>query len=729
MPVALSLDEATGVTRKRPLTERGHLSASLDEQEIERMIRAARLHEGEELAVGGPLGPGGYIGIDCDTKQGKAGGETLKRLLERWPDLAICRYRSISGALNVIVRKPDGLGPVANVVPRDWLGVDIRADAGWVVLPGSACSWGAWRWDRGSVPLRDAWIMAPELCHLLTSATAHERPADNAETEAYINARSEYVGNARAYVLEQMAGLSRAASGSRHAALLLAVSRIIGLDAIDLRDALGRVQEVWDSITPHEGREREPHEILSWVLGQELAHAKAPPIANGDGEQYEELRLPDEVWCARPELAHVRIAAWSRNRSPEALLGAVLARLAADTKHSIEIPPIVGAPCGLTMYAALIGPPGTGKSSTRHLATELVPALLLDPAADDKGIGSGEGMIEILFDLVPAEEGKGKLIKLQTRFNAYLGLDEGEMLDRMGARPDSILLGTLRSAWTNGILGQANASIEKRRHLAGDLYAFGIVIGMQPIALKGLMGGAGLGTPQRFAFMPTTTNGTVPEELPDWPGAVPRTRLDELTLAPYRANNARGLVRHPLVIPDEIRREVVTLDRAQQRGGAAELDTHIGLLRLKVAGLLAVWQGRLEMNAEDWWIAEEYVKVSKATRDNAVREIERADKSKAQAQSVARSQAARAQARALRDDERIDRLDRIAARIKRLADEHPEGIARQEVYRATPKAHRELFEEALDRAVAEGWVYVERSPSRTGSASSTIKPKRAEQGV
>lgn len=723
LPAGVIQDEARGVTLKRPLTEHGHLDATADDADLLWLFEGGndRLRDAEELVVGACFGPTGYVVIDYDTKQGKEGGATLKRHLETWPDIAICRYRSISGALNVIVRKPEGLGMVGNVVPADWLGTDVRGDHGWVVAPGSQCSWGEWRWEPGSEPLSEAWVMPPAFASLLASAKPHVRPAGTEAVARYIEARSAYTPATEALVASSVADLASVGDGPRHTALLTCLGRIIGLNALDLDNAMQRVQEVWERLTAGEAREREPMECLQWVIAQELERPPQPTALVGTLEVVpSEARYTDDVWEARAWLSHLRRAAWSRNRSPEALLAAVLARLAADSPHTIDLPAIVGAPCGLTLYAALVGPPGTGKSSTRHLARELVPALILTPVTDDKSLGSGEGLIEVLFDFEMQEDerGKSKQVKVQKRFNAYLGADEGETLDRLGKRADSTLHPTLRSAFTSAPLGQTNASIEKRRNVESGLYVFGLVMGAQPTALRDLFKGIGVGTPQRFLFAPTTTNGTMPEARSDWPGPMPRMPLNRMTLDDYAQRNALGFVRHVMELPASVADEIWQMDRHAQAHGTAAFDEHRGLMRLKIAGVLAVADGRLAMSEEDWQLAGAVVEVGAKARAEVLEVHAREDMAEAQGRTRA------AVSRAITIEERTEahQAETIALWIKgKVTERGP--MPRKELRNGLAPKKREHFESGLDWAIREGWVEEINEPSHTGSVKRTIKAR------
>ena len=79
-PVALSWNETRQSINKRPLCRHGHLDATLDMDELRRMLDAASLGQGEALGVGIVPGTAGYVILDCDVKNGSPGLESLEAL-------------------------------------------------------------------------------------------------------------------------------------------------------------------------------------------------------------------------------------------------------------------------------------------------------------------------------------------------------------------------------------------------------------------------------------------------------------------------------------------------------------------------------------------------------------------------------------------------------------------------------------------------------------------------
>lgn len=420
--------------------------------------------------------------------------------------------------------------------------------------------------------------------------------------------------------------------------------------------------------------------------------------------------LPEPFWNARPQLSHVRQAAWSRLVAPDALLGALLCRVAALTPHTVEIPPIVATASSLTFYASLVGPPETGKSGAAHVAAELLPAP--DGFLDLQAIGSGEGLVEAMFDFVDDTDDKGKAIKVkrQVRHGLICHVDEVKALTDLGNRSGSTLLSTLRSAWTGAPLGNLNASVERRRLLAGGSYVYGLTAGMQPELAGPLLADANAGTPQRFLWL-SATDANTPDGGTDWPGelAWEPPDLDRFEQGAARA----GWVRHPLrvhrTIAEEVRAHRVATVRGEVR--ADVMDSHRNLLRLKVAGLLAILDRRANVNDDDWHLAGIAIVTSRSVRrsvETALLKVE-AGKETASAARSARREISVEQTKA---EQAMVTASRAVARVVERHDErgqHKEqggGCVRSCLNQAISGKHRELvtLDDVIDRAEDNGWI-------------------------
>lgn len=215
----------------------------------------------------------------------------------------------------------------------------------------------------------------------------------------------------------------------------------------------------------HGGEFRAARQHLS---GDDVVHAAEPVVHDGEHDvqerDHQACALPDGFWTARPAFAHIRQAAQSSGVSAELTLGVVLGRVAAASPHTIEIPGHVGAPCGLSMIVMGVGPPGASKTAAVRNGINLVPAGLIEPKVDGIGPGSGEGLIEVLFEPVlepdPQDPDKKIRVRRQTRFNAFLYGDEAEAVIRQSQRQSSgsTFLANVRSIFSAAPSGKPTSA-------------------------------------------------------------------------------------------------------------------------------------------------------------------------------------------------------------------------------------------------------------------------------
>jgi hypothetical protein len=388
--------------------------------------------------------------------------------------------------------------------------------------------------------------------------------------------------------------------GGRHDALVVhacwamrsaAAGKVAAGTAVD---ELGRW---WGSVVDAERAEgAEFPEAMLWAIAQ---------------AEVDEPLLDEAFWTARPTLVHLRQAARARRVSPAAVLGAVLARVAAFTPPSTCVPNFVGeGSMPLSTYVALVARSGSGKSAPVKVAEALLPATPVGTIGP-LGLGSGEGLAESYLEKKPGRKRKEK-----TRHGALFNLDEGRFLIDLADRKGTSTVAVLCSAWSGATLGQANASQETFRLVPAGTYSVGLISLWQPAKAGGLLGEGLTGLPQRFVFLPTDDPG-VPRARPEWPGPLDWTPPHLLTIP------------LPLTYPTEVAELV---DAAAWRRLAEkidddapiDLDAHAMLVRLKLAGLFAVLEGRRDVDLDDWALAGQMVAVSRSERE-AIVEIVRAE--------------------------------------------------------------------------------------------------------
>lgn len=465
-----------------------------------------------------------------------------------------------------------------------------------------------------------------------------------------------------------------------------------------MNTALDEAAQVLNEIDP------KVEEVSRDALAPITAPGRTSVPPNVDPETGEKLgspNLPDTFWESRPVLAGIRQAAHARAVSADAVLGVVLARIAALTPPSLRLPAIVGTEGTLDVAVALIGRSGSGKSSAARVSTELVPVTVDDVAVVP--LGSGEGIVEAYMGEVTEvdDAGKNKKVKRQVRRAVLAMLDEGQALAELGNRKGSTLLPTIRSAWSGDRLGQANASEERRRHLAPGEYRFALVAGFQLEHAVHLIDDAGGGSPQRFCWF-AAEDPTIPDEPPDWPGSI-RWR------PPLHKPGAMGI---DATVAAEIRGRNLARTRGQYI--IDPLDAHRDLGRLKLAGLLALLDGRQHIGVDDWTIAGTIMDSSDRVRSGIITAARwRAREAERGAIGTHLRRAA-----ALDDDAEHRALTGMAKAIARHVHRSQcDGCKRSCVTRSTNGQHRKLatIDDAIDEALRHGWIVIEGDAISPGS--------------
>ena len=160
-PIAISWDEGKQATNKRPLTRNGHQSFVTDLNRLDELFGSPMtiLVSGEVYGVGLHPGPADRVVLDVDTKGGKQGDVQLAALeSEHGPLPPHPIVDTASGGTHVWLTKPEGVH-VGN--PDLAEGIEVRADDGWVVAPGTFTPWGSWTTREGTnipAPMWPDWI-------------------------------------------------------------------------------------------------------------------------------------------------------------------------------------------------------------------------------------------------------------------------------------------------------------------------------------------------------------------------------------------------------------------------------------------------------------------------------------------------------------------------------------------------------------------------------------------
>ena len=438
----------------------------------------------------------------------------------------------------------------------------------------------------------------------------------------------------------------------------------------------------------------------------EAEQGTAPAYEPGDAERGDvAANLPDEFWSARPVLEHVRRAAWARVLSADAVFAAVLVRAAWLTDHRIVLPAIVGGYGTLNLMAGVVGPSGTGKGSAFRTAGELLgePPCGGDYKVREVPAGSGEGVTAAFLEQRPVEGRKGATEWVQACHGVLLRVDEGEVLGKLGDRAGSTLWTVWRSGWSGETLGFSNASADRRRPVIPALgYRLCALVAIQPGLADAILADTEGGTPQRFLWV-STFDPAIPDAPEDWPGPLdwrpPRWDVLGEQMPMVHGRPKRVLEVDPVIVA-----ELQAAHRAKVRGGGGGIyDGHRGLNMLKVAGVLAVLEGRLEINAEDWQLAGIVVDTSDAVRERTAEAVRAVARRTAQGRIEFAGQRAEAEeigrSKASNEIARVAKV--VAGYVARKGADG--GVTRRDISRAVGRDHG-LVDAALALAEATGLV-------------------------
>lgn len=428
------------------------------------------------------------------------------------------------------------------------------------------------------------------------------------------------------------------------------------------------------------------------------------------------FNLPEEFWGARELFKVIRQQARADGTSPDAVLGAVLARVSGMISPDLKFDS--GKLGNFNLFVNIVAPTGIGKTEAMRSAQRVIvaPPYLTDlhgvvdqeKFRDGWGLGSGEGLVEVYMGMIEKETGevyrygpnkgepKTKPIKAQVRHNAFLFLDEGETLNKMLERRGATIDQAIRTMWTGASTGASNAQQETSRYLADGTYALGLLIGWQPKSAQMLIADAPGGTPQRFLWL-----SAIDPDMPEYPDERPEPL--QPSLCDQNGKALTGVVDFPEEIKRALRASL--RDKHITADGGDELHSHEALMRCKITSELCVLDGRFLVDADDWRFAGMIWQVSCAVRDRLVefgrQQAERARQ--ARELDETRMATARELAR-VQVSADVERVARRIWRIVRTAEDEFRELRRPIVKKDKMGRDKPMFDAALIHARSMGWI-------------------------
>lgn len=390
------------------------------------------------------------------------------------------------------------------------------------------------------------------------------------------------------------------------------------------------------------------------------------PVAKG-GNETEDFFLNSDSEPLR------RIHGWARARlvPPWAVLFGVLVRVACSVPPGVQLPPVVGDNASLNLLCAFVGKSGNTKGASVRVAAKAWPNNV-----DVLPLGSGQGIAETFTN----RSGKGDRIR-----PAIFDVPEIDTLTAHSSVQGSVVLSTLKSFAMGEQLGQANASKDSRRIVAAHSYRGCLMLGVQPGKASVLFNDTDGGTPQRFLWAPTSD-----PDMPD--GEFPEPEPLS-TAMPHWGFHTDGVAQVVYSAP-EIRPLIVENHLARQRGEGDALDGHSVLTRCKVAALLAIMHGHIEVTEWDWAQSAVVMAVSDATRAGLIRHAEEARFERARLKVVDRE---------TYDEARMQSVMRaIVGRLEKNARE----MARSDLRTSLTNSHRRDMDSAIQRLAEDGVIEI-----------------------
>lgn len=525
---------------------------------------------------------------------------------------------------------------------------------------------------------------------------------------------------------DEIQALSTQEKGGRNHALNVAALKLAGLpiDREQLRQALidactanGHLQE--DGLAMVTGtinsafrkadtdgpRTIPARETINQAATIDPADIKAEAEANdADSPTIAALEeLEGGFWDSRDHLRLIYDAAIARMASPWAVLACCMARALAQVPPMITLPPIIGAEGSLNWFAAISAKSGGGKGAAMAVAERLIP---LPEHIPLRGIGSGEGMIEVYQR---SNKGSEKKDPPPPVISVLFSIEEIDSLGAMGGRSGQTTMAILRQGFSGEKLGYSYRG-RQGETVDKHTYRMTVVASVQPERAGVLFDDTGGGTPQRFMWFPGRDK-RITADPPPWPnGRINLPTPQQLGGGDYTPGYGYDSITGPdgsvllrsITIPEAAARTIREARARSMSGDDEALDSHALFCREKFAFGLALLDGRTAVSEDDWKLSGTAAAVSDWCRAKA---------REGYARGKQRQARERGEMRGIENDERTiveqamsqKRIARIANNIVKYAQRH--GAEREkEMMRHHASRDKPFFQTALRVAAESGLI-------------------------
>lgn len=380
--------------------------------------------------------------------------------------------------------------------------------------------------------------------------------------------------------------------------------------------------EIWFRKSPRyrDKWERQDYRDLTISKAREYV-ATSNPTVEGVPDEVEEIDEPDippnlpmSFWESSQILSEIRAYALYKLCSPDAVLGALFTKIAANLDRSTAIRTRSDNKTSPNFFAGLVGLSNGGKSTAARCAGDMLNLMPSNTPFELKGqrkecpkksIGTGQGMAESFMALVK-KNGAKKATKEQVLHNMLFVADEGgQLLSLLEDSKNKDLPSTICSAWMGEQLGRANASEETTRYVID--YRMGICLNLLPEHIDAIARHSSMGLLSRFAFYSVA----YPGDAGIYGNYAVKPQVEWRSLG---GTDAPGIFDTQLV-----QERVESLNMRVKPGTDRK---HYLLMQLKMSFLLMYLEGRDTISEHDWSRAEVMYETSCGVRDYAMRVAE-----------------------------------------------------------------------------------------------------------
>jgi hypothetical protein len=395
--------------------------------------------------------------------------------------------------------------------------------------------------------------------------------------------------------------------------------------------------------------------------------------------KYDPTHLHPSFYDQTPLFGLIARKAAHIGTGPDAVLVASLARVAAAISPAVTIDYGNG---NLNLFAAIVGPPGAGKSKATRAACDLLTDVGIEN--DRIPVPTGEGLCGLYLAVKPDDSGSRLIVKR----TAFVLLDEGAILMQTARREGATVLSIARQLWSASDAGTFPDDPARRRILPAGSVRLCLAANFQPDVALEMLKMANVGDPQRFLWASCLN-----------PYAQ-RTRPPDVPRIEWKPDNTPRRIK----VPQQIREAIVHHETEVSTGRLEidPLDVRDMEYQLRIAAILTLFSDPHadEVASETWVHAGQIVELSRNNRHRLVEYAHAAANEQRREKNANLIESERERRRARSDDERsANHANRLPQRIRQNGGPMTKGDLSQWSGR-----NRDVLDAALAIALERGEI-------------------------